>query len=602
MAITTITVQDRNNPTKTITLSRYVVEPKEEPTAIIFGKFSPWTGKNGHGRMLDFAKKAGIKKFIVCSPFRDETKESDANMFNIDDKIKFIKLGSKEQGFEVDVLNIHATNPMGMFRNLANDFKIARPVFVFGPDRIKSFSKFFVPYTKNAVSILDPDNKDFGKGEYLAMTDRGSDNISGTEIRKLIRINDKETFKKLTGYSDKIWDLMRSSAKGINLKESKSFASIYFNKLFEGGNVTLSTGEEADKIDLKIADKKDFETLQKEIINALADLAEQFNKQTGEILWKNPKKDLESGKLFSGSTRSFFTKDFDEFVKYKPEVGDIDTQVPDLIMPRLKTFLEGLKGKKIGKFVFTGFTNAGTQLNCLIEPPKELRKFSKFVQVDFEGVKFKDYLPTEFSTFGYYSSWTDIKAGVKGLAVKYLLRCMTNGLRREEIQLISDKTQKPIKTGPTTAFYSFSISHGVRRAIEPALDENGEMIYHNGLPCYYKIPTKNSKYETSLRVIFRFLFGKSPRGGEEKSLYSYIKTLELMKAYWKPEQVEVTFDKMLELLWSKEGQQLEKGNPSLDNQIKTAIYNKFIDAFPNLKSKEKVASQMKVDFYKNYKV
>lgn len=207
MSIIKIKVQDRSNPDKTIELSRYAVDPKEEPTAVLFGSFVPFTGPKGHGRMLEFAKKHGIKKFAIVSPTKDDTKETDRNMFNLKQKLDIAKHGAKDMGFNVDAFNVKATNPLGMFREIAS--KIDRPVIIVGPDRKAQFEKFFIPFDKRNKPITDQENKNFGKGEMLAMTDRGTSNTSGTKVRESLRNNDKETFIELTGYTEKMYNYLK---------------------------------------------------------------------------------------------------------------------------------------------------------------------------------------------------------------------------------------------------------------------------------------------------------------------------------------------------------------------------------------------------------
>lgn len=222
MAIIDIKVQDRSDPTKTITLKRYGVEKDLEPTAVLFGKYSPFTGPKGHGRMVDFAKKNGFKKIAVVSPSRDKTKakdEYDANIFSPEDRLDIIKKASKDFGMKIEgIFSVKATNPLGMFREISA--KIDRPVIIVGPDRESDFAKFFIPFAKDNETITDTKDKAFGKGEMMAIKSRGDGETSGTKVRKAIVDGDKEEFLKLTGYDQSMYKLMRSKLK---LTESVSY-------------------------------------------------------------------------------------------------------------------------------------------------------------------------------------------------------------------------------------------------------------------------------------------------------------------------------------------------------------------------------------------
>jgi len=88
-----IQVPDRSDNTKTVDIHRYVIDPNEKPTGIIFGKFSPWTGPKGHGRLVDFAKKY-FKDIIIVSPTR-KNKKDDVDIFSDDQKQKVIERDRK---------------------------------------------------------------------------------------------------------------------------------------------------------------------------------------------------------------------------------------------------------------------------------------------------------------------------------------------------------------------------------------------------------------------------------------------------------------------------------------------------------------------------
>lgn len=209
-----INVPDRNDSNKTVNLSRYVIDRREEPTAVLFGCFSPFTGPNGHGRLLKFAESFGIKKFAIVMPTKDDSKDNERNMFTQEQRLKIAKKGLKECGFDADVFNVETTNPLGMFREIAS--KIARPVLIVGPDRKAQFEKMFLSYGNHNNHVTDPNEKNFGKGEMLAMDERGETNTSGTEVRNALKDKDKSKFINLTGYSDKMYKYLYKILYEVN--------------------------------------------------------------------------------------------------------------------------------------------------------------------------------------------------------------------------------------------------------------------------------------------------------------------------------------------------------------------------------------------------
>lgn len=367
-----------------------------------------------------------------------------------------------------------------------------------------------------------------------------------------------------------------------------------------GGNVKLQTGERAEKINIAFMNIDIFNSFKKELRNVFYDFNVMFERNFCYKLW--PKYDtlFSNQKLFSGSTRLMFKKPFSQFALYKPNVGDIDIQVPNECMTDLKSFLSNNCNMMFGRFKYIGFTNTGMQLNCLFESPNEYKMFSKYVQVDFEGVEYKDDEPSEFSSFSHYSSWTDVKVGIKGFANKYLLRSLAAGLSKAEVIILSSKTGKRIKSKPIENFYGFSVDKGFREKLKPNYDELGNHIMIDGKFSYFKIEPKDAIYETDLGLIFETIFDAEPNEYERRSLFSFVRTLKLMHTYCADSINESVFDDFIELLWGKDAQRIERDDPKHDEKVKTQMYKTFIKTFPFLKLKHKNVLKMKNNFYESY--
>jgi hypothetical protein len=369
-----------------------------------------------------------------------------------------------------------------------------------------------------------------------------------------------------------------------------------------GGNVKLPTGERAEKINIALMNIDAFNDFKRELRNTFHDFNIMFERTYNYRLW--PKYDIlfSNQKLFSGSTRLMFKKSFSQFALYKPSVGDIDIQVPNECMTDLKSFLLNNRNMMFGHFKYLGFTNTGMQLNCLFKSPKEYKMFSKYVQIDFEGTEYVNDEPSEFSAFGHYSSWTDVKAGIKGFANKYLLRSLAAGIAKAEVVIISSKTGKPIKSKPMENLFGFSVDKGFREKIKPNYDENGNHIMIDNKYSYFKIEPKDAVYDKDLSSIFEKIFDALPRDGEKYSLFSFIRTLDLMSTYCADSIVESVFEDFVELLWGKEAQRIERDDPKLDEEIKNKMYKAFVIKFPILKAKNKSILVVKKSFYENYKI
>ena len=67
-----------------------------------------------------------------------------------------------------------------------------------------------------------------------------------------------------------------------------------------------------------------------------------------------------------------------------------------------------------------------------------------FKKKEITGQVIENQQPTEFATFGHYSSFTDIEKNVKGLFIKYLVRSLASAIDRQEIVVLSKKTGKPL--------------------------------------------------------------------------------------------------------------------------------------------------------------
>src|SRR5574344_1984793 len=204
----------------------YTYEKGDRPLGVIYGCFSPFTGKYGHARLLDRGEQEGIEDFIIVSPYKNQPIDNDRNMFTLEQKVKIAEAGCKDLGY--NILGAYTSKAhffLDALYEYAEMYPDYRLVLICGPDRADLYGKYCVPFGEEYEL---QDENDIGKFEILYCTDRGDKEVSGTKVREAIRNGDKEAFLEMTGYSDKMWNLcVKFAAKngvldleGYNMKEN----------------------------------------------------------------------------------------------------------------------------------------------------------------------------------------------------------------------------------------------------------------------------------------------------------------------------------------------------------------------------------------------
>ena len=191
----------------------------------------------------------------------------------------------------------------------------------------------------------------------------------------------------------------------------------------------------ADKIDLK-AGRINRQELRNDVIKMLKVIDAEFNRDYGVPLWDASQRDelLTSGFAFNGSSAHLFAPpevlSDEEFIEFKPVVGDIDLTTPSDKTVDLYKMLTRLEDKQLtDKITYIGHNKQSTkeldQINALFaytwDPNASEGEGETFFQIDFESSGYSEGRPTPWFKFAYSSSWDDIKLGVKGVAHKMLI-------------------------------------------------------------------------------------------------------------------------------------------------------------------------------------
>lgn len=380
--------------------------------------------------------------------------------------------------------------------------------------------------------------------------------------------------------------------------------------IVEGGNVRVLDvhGQEhgAHKLDLTQIKRSE---IRKHFIEFFKKLNQMFHQKTGEPIWKD-ESIIDSGHVFNGSSEAFFQGHIsdEEYSGVKKMVGDIDVTVPEELKRQVWDFLNGIKGHRITNFIsFTGhnkptYSDRNAQVNALFRYQKD--GFDLNLQIDFEFLPYdSNNAPKDFSKFSHSSDWKDLKAGLKGVHHKYLLRALAGGSSlKKNIQLVSAKTGKPVKTPEEgITFNKFSVDRGLRTGAYAAVkDEAGGHKMVGGLPAYHEIPTSQSEYTTDVATIARHMLGDQVTDAEIKTgMTSFLGIIDLMKKYLSHDQITATLDRMANLYWGHGAQGFERNDPEADLKIKTAGWAVLQKEFPFYK--RALDAQLKT-YYDNYRM
>ena len=378
----------------------------------------------------------------------------------------------------------------------------------------------------------------------------------------------------------------------------------FFNRkiLTEGGNLELPGGHQAQQIDLKVHNRGYMVPVLNTLLYGINDA---YAKKFGGPLW-NPKT-LSSKKFLSGSSLHFFNTDIpdEEFLKVKPKVGDIDTQVNKESEENLEQFLNSVQDKVVGNAKCLGFQRGNEQFSSLWEltdPPIK-------VQIDLEFVAYDKDQPTDWAAFSHSSSWDDLGAGIKGVFHKYIIQSFTKLTTTDFLlrKLVGRGKARVEQDVPTTDnMFSFAVSSkeggGLRPKYEPVTDEKGKPLVVDSLPVMRALPA--SGYEQDIGKIFQSIFGKRVAGPQLKKLlpktWSFTGLLEIMNLVLSPEEKEQVVDAFVDKLFAPGAQGLYKNDADRDISEKNVALNKMIATLKVTPPKN--LEQMRHDYKSKYRM
>lgn len=368
----------------------------------------------------------------------------------------------------------------------------------------------------------------------------------------------------------------------------------YFKPLtiFEGGNVQIGP-HSAERIDLiRIPRAK-----AAEVVNtALTAINQAYaSAHNGIPLWSTDL--LKSKNFLSGSSFHFLNPEISDadFVKFKPSVGDVDTQVDISKKDEIEAWLQSIQDKTIGPAKFIGYKPSGEQFITLWEFSDPAIK----VQIDLELVEYADGEPTEWSRFSHSSDWDDLQSGVKGVFHKYLMRALTTNSLMTKVVKTEYKTKPPKYETVTDTNLAFSVTGGLREKYK----DTGEKL--DGLPVFTKVPPAKSEYVNDIGGMFSMLFNRKATDKDKSNLGSFVGCLELINKYLKQSSKETVMNGFIRTLFDPSAQALYRGEPEKDKQEKLVAMNLLISrlGLENYYNSTKSKIDTSIDtYYSNYKI
>lgn len=345
--------------------------------------------------------------------------------------------------------------------------------------------------------------------------------------------------------------------------------------LTEGGNVELN-GHAAEKIQISELDDNEYEQYKADLIKMLEEFNAKVEKETGARLYKSDSS-LKAGKYFSGSSEQFFKYGKEDFVKYKKSLGDIDTQLDKSSASALKSVLKSFEGEKFNGFTYVG-TKFGADFNNLFVQPDKYKKVADCIQVDFEFVSMGD--DGEVSTFDRFnknSSYTDLKAGIKGKFKVEFISAMFDAKFKRPGVVFQNKKNELSKAYKKDYVNDWTFGNkGVRQKFSKVMGDDGEQVMHNGVPAFRINDVVEDDNITDLAEIFKLLFDKKPTKALLDKFDSYLGCLELANKAWQDKGLRET----LNTTWAKRAAERSMGDEDMYNGVMSAFYKVFSDCKP----------------------
>lgn len=346
-----------------------------------------------------------------------------------------------------------------------------------------------------------------------------------------------------------------------------------YTMLLEGGNAHTKDGDYAAKVKLVEFSPEQYEAYKNDIKKLLKELSKSFQEYAGVKLWTDQQ--IETGSVISGSSHAFMTVDRERFIKVKPVIGDMDTQINGIYKDKVIEWLESVIGQEFNGFKYLGSMKFGDVYN-IFKAPAKYNPMATNIQIDFEFSEFENDEPSEWDRFVNVTQWEDLELSIKGLAKNQLIPCIYRTIFFRKGVVFQPKHDKPRKTQSSTLNVPeriFSAKYGSRSKFNPVRDAEGNHVHHEDLPAFREIPTTDSTFIRNVLGVFKEMFGHEPDETERKMFKTYVGLLKLMKA-------NIKDPKVIQDIYARYYTRLPGQVPEEERDVLLPIINKFKEVFP----------------------
>jgi hypothetical protein len=377
--------------------------------------------------------------------------------------------------------------------------------------------------------------------------------------------------------------------------------------LIEGGNTTVKNkaGDivDAERIPLDEIGRKVFV---KRFQDFFLKLNSKFEDEYGSKLWPDEKEIMNAG-VFNGSTSFIMADDIPdkELLKYKKSAGDIDIAFPKECAQDLFALLLDNKGKDIipnMEYIGSNKDDGGKFGSTIIAIVKcTFDTVTIRAQVDFELSDFENNKQTDYSKMAHSSSFKDAKAGMKGVASKFLLRALVGASSEIKDGFVlltpsstAEKYKLPKSQPSSIRILSFGLDQGIGAKYELIKTKDGEPFKIDGKIAYRQYKSGERSYDKTMSYLIKIAFGGKVDNKviKPKQLHAFVDILDIMKKYMPKSKYPDVRDRLSAALYGNGGgmvQAIEPKYPDEDIKLKTAIYDYFCKTLklqpnPNLDS------------------
>ena len=365
------------------------------------------------------------------------------------------------------------------------------------------------------------------------------------------------------------------------------------------------------------------------VIEMLKVLDDKFEDDHGSPIWDPNERNsiLDSGDAFSGSSRHLFAPanvlSDEEFVNYKPSVGDVDLTIPEQTIEKLFYTLNQIDIEGgfplTDKIVYIGHnkkSEKNDQINALFsyiwDSDAPNGEGETLFQIDFEASEYEEGKPTAWAKFSHSSAWEDVKEKISGVSHKYILEVIAaNGnpppinvhlatpsatAEKPKISYEIDKEtglKVPVKLRGTKTLDIIS-GYGSRYKL---LDwqHNGNAVYK------YLVRAEREDATRIIKEIFIGLFKVEPTEEDLEDFESFTGILKIMSRVMSSENIIKVYKGYVDRLYGKDAEQMSATDPAKDSDKKDPSIVYFKGMFPEVESSLDIDA-LKSEFYGKYKI